>query len=77
MSNCLRSGFCCKVSPCPFGSGIPCVYLKGAKPGEYYCEKYDEIQKDSSAHISPAFGAGCTATLFNIDRDTLLNKNKP
>ena len=37
--------------------------------------KYDEIQAGmpgNMADISPAFGGGCTSTLFNPDRDKVL-----
>ena len=74
---CVRSGFCCKKAPCPFGEGTPCIYLGGDKPGNYYCEKHDEITKDPTSHISPAFGGGCSSTLFNLDRNTLLTNQKP
>ena len=70
-SPCLRSGLCCKIAPCPFGEGTPCRFLGGNAPGNYSCEKYDEIQKHPLAWMSPAFGAGCSSTLFNPDRDAL------
>ncbi len=72
---CLRSGFCCKQAPCPFGEMDPakkqCKHLKGEMPGEYICGIYYEIIKDPSSSISPAFGTGCGSTMFNEDRDKL------
>jgi hypothetical protein len=38
----------------------------------YRCGKYEEIQKSPFAKLSPAFGAGCSSTLFNEDRDRVL-----
>ena len=71
---CMRSGWCCKKAPCGFGMWTEdesqCTYLEGEKAGEYSCGKYDEIvagAPKNAAHISPAFGGGCCATL-NDDR---------
>jgi len=74
---CVRSGFCCKRGPCPYGESVSadnpaCKFLVGDKPGEYSCGKYDEIIKDPSSAFSPAFGAGCSSTLFNPERDQVL-----
>jgi len=76
---CIRSGWCCKKAPCGFGEATSptdnsCLHLIGDKAGEYSCGKYDEIaagMPNNAAHISPAFGAGCCATL-NDDRLALL-----
>lgn len=58
MRPCLRSGYCCKVAPCGFGkwdeSKTQCAYLGGEKPGEYFCEKFDEIVGQRGADLSPA-----------------------
>jgi hypothetical protein len=72
--SCLRSGFCCKRAPCPYGSGAPCIQLGGDKPGEYFCKIHDEIVKDPHADLAPAFGAGCCSPLFNEDRDAVLKE---
>ena len=79
-ASCVRSGFCCKQRPCPFGKptsedNLACIYLGGDKPGNYFCEKYDEIQAgmpDNMADFSPAFGGGCSSPMFNEDRDKVL-----
>jgi hypothetical protein len=72
MSACLRSGYCCKKAPCPYGKSISdtnlaCRYQGGDKPGEYFCKKYNEIILDETSWISPAFGSGCSSPL-NSDR---------
>lgn len=76
---CVRSGFCCKKAPCPFGGWDAerhqCKFLVPdpvSKVGQYLCAKFEEIQQDPSSWIAPAFGAGCCMTLFNEDRDRIL-----
>tara|TARA_R110000823_G_scaffold26515_1_gene77271 strand:+ start:360 stop:749 length:390 start_codon:yes stop_codon:yes gene_type:complete len=79
---CVRSGFCCKQKPCPFGkatskTNFACVYLGGDEAGEYYCEKYEEIQAgmpENGADFSPAFNTGCSSTLFNPARTKVILK---
>ncbi len=77
---CVRSGFCCKQKPCPFGevtspTNLACKFLGGDTAGQYFCMKYDEIQAgrpDNFADFSPAFNTGCSSTLFNPDRDRVI-----
>lgn len=69
---CVRSGYCCKAAPCPFGKWNPertqCAHLVGEGPGHYACGIYDEIVgQEASAEFGPAFGAGCCSPL-NTDR---------
>lgn len=68
---CVRSGYCCKVAPCPFGEWDAerkqCTHLIGNTPGSYACGIYDYIIKQPGAEVSPAFGAGCCSPL-NSDR---------
>ena len=70
-SPCMRSGFCCKQAPCPFGewdaAKSQCRFLEGDTPGGYACGKYDEILGQQGAELCPAFGAGCGSPL-NTDR---------
>lgn len=70
MTACVRSGYCCQTTPCPFGKaeegGTACIHLVGDTPGRYACGKYDEIvalPPGIGAHAAPAFGAGCCSTL--------------
>ncbi len=72
---CVRSGFCCKQGPCPYGKWDAvrhqCEFLLGEAPGSYSCGKYDEIMElDPEQMISPAFGAGCGS--LNSDRLAIL-----
>lgn len=72
---CVRSGFCCKRAPCPYGAGVPCVHLipdPASAAGQYLCARYEYIQQQPGSEWSPAFGAGCSSTLFNEDRDRVL-----
>lgn len=69
---CVRSGYCCKAAPCPFGkwnaAKTQCEHLKGPGLGRYSCGIYDEIiLQPGSAEFGPAFGAGCCSPL-NTDR---------
>ena len=76
-SGCVRSGFCCKQSPCPFGEwdeqAKQCAFLEGDIPGGYACGKFDEIKDHPRAKESPAFGSGCCSGL-NEDRLEILKK---
>jgi len=68
---CVRSGYCCKVAPCPFGEWDAergqCAHLIGDKPGRYSCGIYEYIEQQPGADVAPAFGAGCCSSL-NTDR---------
>ncbi len=68
---CVRSGFCCKQAPCPFGKWDEekkqCAYLEGSVIGRYACGIYDEILGKPGAELCPAFGEGCCSPL-NTDR---------
>lgn len=74
---CVRSGFCCKQAPCGFGKWnaeqTQCEYLGGEEIGEHFCKKYEEISKDPTSEISPAFGAGCCSSL-NSDRREVIRR---
>jgi hypothetical protein len=77
---CVGSGFCCKVAPCPFGTAGEsggCVHLVPWAASElraprYRCGIHAEIVKDASSEVSPAFGAGCSSTMFNEPRRAIL-----
>ena len=75
---CIRSGWCCKQAPCPFGeatsdSDSSCRFLGGSEAGKHFGIKYDEIKDKVGADISPAFGGGCGSGLNPI-RLRLLSK---
>jgi hypothetical protein len=78
---CLRSGWCCKLTPCNFGVALgspkleACIFLGGDKPGEYFCTKYDYIISQEGWEDNPSFGKGCSS-LLNPDRQRLLNEDK-
>ena len=68
MSACVRSGYCCQTTPCPWGEAEPggtaCVHLVGVAPGGYACGRYAEIMAaDPGQKVVPAFGAGCCSSL--------------
>lgn len=77
---CVGSGYCCKKAPCVFGEADEtgaCRFLvlwegDDIEVPRYRCGKHDEIVKHPDAAFSPAFGAGCSSTLFNTDRNRVL-----
>ena len=82
-SGCVNSGFCCKQSPCPFGEKDErgwCKHLKEMKwegnTPRYLCGIADFISEQPGADLCPAFGAGCSSTLFNTDRDSIKKEMK-
>lgn len=64
--------------PCLFGKWDPkkmqCEYLTS----DNLCSKYDEIKRRGhhGAEISPAFGAGCSSSMFNERREAKIRKMK-
>ena len=73
---CVKCGYCCSKGPCGFGeSSLPdspqCKYLTEEK----LCAIYDEIIKDPSSIVSPAFGAGCSSSLLNDCRSSKIRDN--
>ena len=76
---CVNSGECCRVAPCGFGKWnverTQCAHLTE----DNLCGIAEEIVKDPSWEVSPAFGAGCCRPLFNEARNRILreraNKN--
>ena len=77
---CVGSGYCCKKAPCFFGEPDEtggCRFLvvwdqTETKVERYRCGKYEEIIKQPGWEIHPAFGAGCSSTLFNEPREAVL-----
>lgn len=74
MSKCVQCGYCCTVTTCPYGEWDgkkkQCVFLTD----ESKCAKYNEIVADPNSEISPAFGAGCSSSMFNERRNAKLKK---
>ncbi len=74
MAKCVQCGFCCTQAPCPYGTWDKarrcCTFLTA----DMKCGKYDEIMKDPGALYCPAFGAGCTSSLFNDMREQKLKE---
>lgn len=78
---CVGSGFCCKKAPCPYGERDRetgwCVHLTpwggdDLEVPRYRCGRYEFIRSQPGWQYMPAFGAGCSSTLFNEDRDRVL-----
>lgn len=78
---CVGSGFCCKLAPCPYGAVDLktgwCVHLEpwqeeGLDAQRYRCGRYEYIRQQPFADMVPAFGGGCSSTLFNEDRERVL-----
>ena len=71
---CVNSGFCCRTASCPFGEwdaeNHQCRFLTE----ENFCGKFEEIIQlpRDRWESSPAFGAGCSSTLFNESRQRIL-----
>jgi hypothetical protein len=80
-ASCVGSGFCCKVAPCGFGevtspSDPACKHLEVDRHVRdvpiYRCGRYEFIKTQPGWELSPAFGAGCSSTVFNEDRDRVV-----
>ena len=73
---CIRSGYCCRVAPCPFGDwddqAHQCTELIDLE-GRPACRRYHEIlaMPRECWELAPAFGAGCSSSL-NATRHELL-----
>jgi len=83
---CVGCGYCCKRAPCPLASakyqtfehwkdgrgGCPSLL---EKDGRYWCglvlSEPDDWKKQEIIHFL-AIGAGCSSTLFNEARHTIL-----
>ncbi len=72
---CVRSGYCCKQAPCPFGTWNEekhqCTHLVKGEDGRYECGIIEEIVTKPGWQFSPAFGAGCCSPM-NTDRQKIL-----
>lgn len=78
---CVGSGMCCKKAPCPYGEWDheknQCVYLGEAFHREdvtvHCCSRYDYIKQQPGNEAVPAFGEGCCMSLFNENRNKIIN----
>ena len=77
---CVRCGACCMTSACPYGTWDAeknqCSELSEVMNdlGQRDCLKYDEISASETSWISPAFGGGCSSSLFNRKRGEVIEK---
>ena len=73
---CVKCGYCCSQGPCIYGrvkpDGTGCVHLTP----DTFCAIYDQIVADPNSVSSPAFGAGCSSSLFNTVREAKIRKDK-
>jgi len=73
---CVMCGYCCDKVPCCYGAPTDsggCVFLSEPnETGQRFCKKYKEIAADPGSWASPAFGAGCSSSLYNDVRDDVL-----
>lgn len=74
MVECINCGYCCHQTPCPYGKGVPCIHLV-PQGKTFLCGIYEKIKADPNSEISPAFGAGCSSSLFNSWREEIKNGN--
>ena len=76
MAECVKCGYCCCVGACPFGDYDPerkrCRFLDD----DNTCMIYDFIIEQPGAVICPAFGTGCSSSLFNERREQKLKEMK-
>lgn len=77
---CLRSGLCCRKSPCPYGEVISatnsqCSSLVIHENETTSCAKYEFIRIQPGADFVPAFGAGCCMPMFNEYRGKILERD--
>jgi len=79
---CVNCGYCCMLAPCTYGERDKvtgwCVYLikKEGVFEQYVCQKYKEISAQKGSWLHPAFGAGCSSTLFNEQRNRVIARLK-
>lgn len=72
---CVACGYCCRVAPC--GAGKPddqgaCASLVSIGNHQFVCGLAEQIRKTPGSHLSPAFGAGCSSSLCNTDRERVV-----
>lgn len=75
-AECVKCGYCCTIRPCSFGiwdyEKKRCIYLTK----ENLCSEYEKIKKIEGSKYSPAFGEGCSSSLFNEVRERKIIKGR-
>lgn len=76
---CVMCGVCCATGPCPYGiwdaDRKQCSSLgEPNELGQRGCLKYEEILDRPGSEFSPAFGGGCSSSLFNPYRWEIIEK---
>ena len=79
---CMKSGFCCTLSPCAYGewnddkSG--CKYLDAPNDiGQRDCLRYQWIINNvPTFDLHPSFGTGCSSPIGNTARNNIITKIK-
>jgi len=75
---CVNSGECCRAAPCGFGrwnaDKTACEHLAFDKDGLSSCGIYEDVIKDPTSVVSPAYGSGCCRTLFNEQREIIIRE---
>ena len=77
LPKCVRCGYCCMQAPCEFGiwnsETERCEFLVWDDEADCYaCGIIDEIKELPRAILSPAFGAGCSSSIGNEQREKFL-----
>ena len=74
IAECVKCGYCCTKAVCFYGiwskDKDQCTFLTDDK----LCAIYDIIVKDKDAKWNPAFGMGCSGSLFNTVRENKLKE---
>lgn len=76
---CVKSGFCCTKAPCAYGewndNKTACKHLADPNHlGQRDCLRYQWIIDNVPGYeFYPAFGAGCSSTLFNHMRKAVIS----
>ena len=76
---CIGCGYCCRAAACTWGfwkggaSHTGCKFLEKAANGQFRCGLYLAANGGIKALMERdlAFGAGCSLTLFNEERDAM------
>ena len=77
MKDCVKCGYCCTVRPCGYGewddTKKQCKFLSEPNDiGQRFCKKYSEIVKKEKDSEYSMMGCGCSSTLFNDMRNTVI-----